>query len=239
MRGKNAVKADEEKGWARGGVRVEQGNQFKRQAARVDQVAGATGIVKGREPAAECCRILLPGGAGGGAQEPWLIGTEQFMGFHGQAGQAMTRPVEQSGYGYVRACDASPERLLLYGVQLQAAIERTVFPGGADKAIPVQDVGRRPGGDSLGAAGAVKGGRKGARGPLAGRNHKAASAQPCVHLSSSNRPHSSVIRRGARGMPVGWPRACFINGHSIPIVIHQGLKPFVFQAHFDTTKVVP
>ena len=67
--GQNAVKAGEKERRAPGlGGRwrliFKERNQFQRQARRAEQVAGAAGFVKDREPGAEVLRILLPPGAG-------------------------------------------------------------------------------------------------------------------------------------------------------------------------------
>ena len=159
--GQNAVKAGEKQRWALGlagvGWIFEQRDQFERQAGWAEQVAGAAGFVEGREPAAEGRRILLPAAARIFSQKSRRIGAKQFVGFHGQSGQAMARAFEQSGHVPVRAGNVRPERLLLQRVQQQAAVERALFPFSADKALPVQDVGRGPGGESLGAAGAMEG----------------------------------------------------------------------------------
>ena len=34
-------------------------------------------------------------------------------------------------------------------------------------------------------------------------------------------------------------RAYFVDGHRIPVVILQGLKPYIYQALFGTTEFVP
>ena len=139
------------------------------------------------------------------------IGTEQFVGFHGQGCQAVARAFQQSGQPSVRTGDLSPERLLLRGVQQQAAVAAPHLPCGADKTLPIQHIGREPCRQAIGAACAMEGAADGARGPVAGRNHQAAAAQPridlsfmlsfvrCFVLSFVPCPHSSVIRRLAAG----------------------------------------
>ena len=78
--------------------------------------------------------------------------------------------------------NSGPERLLLQWVQDQPAVEAALIPGVADKALPVLNVGRGPGGEPFGAAGAMKRRRKGSRGAFAGRNHQPAGAQAGIDL---------------------------------------------------------
>ena len=204
--GQAAVKTGEQERRAAGlggagcGVLKER-DQFEGQAGRAEQVAGAAGFVKGGEPTAEGGCIVLPTGAGGRAQESGNVGAEQFVGFQGQGGEAVARAFEEGGKPAVGSGQAGPEGLLLGRVQQQAAIERARSPGGADEAIPVQDVGRGPGGEAFGLAGTMEGGAKGAGCALAGRNHEATAAQPFVELSFRSCSHSSVIRFGPGGMP--------------------------------------
>jgi hypothetical protein len=129
------------------------------------------------------------------------------VGFHGQGGQAVARAFEQSGQPPVGAGDLRPQRLLLRGVQQQAAIRLPILaarlPGGMDKALPVQNAGRGPCQQAFRPASAMEGCGQSARGTVAGRNHQAAAAQPRVDLGCRSwpsfrfLPHSSVIRRWA------------------------------------------
>ena len=149
--GQDAVKAGEQErrtvGLAGSGRGVlKERDQLEGQAGRTEQVAGAAGFVESGEPTAEGGCIVLPTGAGGRAQEFGGVGAEQFVGFHGQGGEAVARAFKDSSEPEVRRGQAGPEGLLLGRVQQQAAIERARSPGGADEAVPVQDAGRGPGG---------------------------------------------------------------------------------------------
>ena len=95
--GQDAVKTGQKQRRARWpGSVFKQRNQFERQTGGAEQVAGAAGFVEGCEPFAEGRRILLPAGSGRGSQELWRVSAEQFVGIHGQAGQAVARAFEQS-----------------------------------------------------------------------------------------------------------------------------------------------
>lgn len=68
------------------------------------------------------------------------------------------------------------------GVQDEAVIKGALLPLGTDETLPILDVGRGPSGKPLRQARAMEGGRDGASGSVAGRNDKAAVAQPDVDL---------------------------------------------------------
>jgi len=124
------------------------------------------------------------------------------MGFHGQSCQAVPRAFKQGSHMAAVGGNGRPERLFLCGVEQQAAVLRTLFPSGAKKALPVLNVGRGPGGEPLGTACAMEGDGEGTRGPIAGRNHKAAALQPGINFYCSSGAHSWFIRWTAARMPM-------------------------------------
>jgi len=145
---------------------------------------------------------VLPGGAGGGAEIARLVGAEEFVGFHGQCGEAMARAFKQSGRLAVRSGDVGPEGLFLKWIEQEAAVERALFPGGAGEGPPVENVGRGPGGVAFGLAGAVEGGGEGASGAVAGGDYQTGVTQPLIDLGSQFCPHAWVIRRWAGRVPL-------------------------------------
>jgi len=61
--GENAVKSGQKQRRTRRRLGFEQRNQLERQASGAEQATGGAGFVKGIEPVAGGCRILLPGGS--------------------------------------------------------------------------------------------------------------------------------------------------------------------------------
>ena len=85
LHGQNAVEASQKQRLSLGPVHLEQRNQFVRQAAGAEQVAGEASFVKGHKPTAESSRVLLPGASRGFLQVARGIGAEQLVGLHGQS----------------------------------------------------------------------------------------------------------------------------------------------------------
>ena len=124
----------------------------------------AAGFVKGGEPAAEVGCIVLPGGAGGGAQKLGGVGAEQLVGLHGEVGEAIAGAFEEGCQAVVGCGEGGPDGLPLCGVEEQAGIGGAVSPCGAEESVPVLNAGGGPGFEALGLAGAIEGGSKGAGG---------------------------------------------------------------------------
>ena len=105
------------------------------------------------------------------------------MGFDGQVSQAMARAFERGGHVLACAGDFNPDGPLLRGVEQEARVfkgTRALFPGSADKGVPVLNVGGGPGGEALGAAGAVESRCNCPGGTVAGGDQQSAVAQPRV-----------------------------------------------------------
>ena len=182
LHGQNPVKSGQKQRRTLCCVRFEQRNQLLRQAAGANQTFRPACFVKGRQPAAEGRRILLPGGTGRRPQKLSRIRANQFVSLYGQCCHAMARAFQKRRQGTVLAGDLHPECLFLRGIEHKAGVGGTMLPCSADKAFPVQDVRRGPGSPPLGLTGAMEGSGKGASSAVAGRNHQAALAQPRIDL---------------------------------------------------------
>ena len=106
------------------------------------------------------------------------------MRVHGQGRQTMAWAFEQRGRRLILAGDVYPESLFLRGVEQQTGVSCALQPRGAGKTFPIENVRRGPCSQPLGLARAMEDCGKGARGAVAGRNHQAALAQPCVAINS-------------------------------------------------------
>ena len=146
----NAVKTRQKQRRTLRRLREEQRNQLVRQAAGADQTPRPAGFVEAPKPAAESRRVLLPTGACGRAQELRRISAQQFVRLHRQRPQPVARAFEQRGQRAVRPGDLHPQRLLLRGIQQQASVGGPLLPGSSRKALPIENVGRGPGGQPLG-----------------------------------------------------------------------------------------
>ena len=172
-----------------------------RQAAGADQTPRPAGFVEAPKPAAESRRVLLPTGACGRAQELRRISAQQFVCLHRQRPQPVARAFEQRGQRAVRPGDLHPQRLLLRGIQQQASVGGPLLPGSSGKALPIENLGRGPRGQPLGSSCLMEAGGQRARGAVAGRDHHAALAQPCVNLVCGQGSHFVVILRWAASVP--------------------------------------
>ena len=197
----NAIKTREKQRRTRCRLCLKQRHQFEWQAAWAEQAAGAAELVESRKPTAESRRVLLPTGASWRAKELRCMGTKQTVRLHRKRRQAVARTFEQRGQRAILSGDSGPKSLFLLGIEQQATVGASLLPGVADKALPVENVGRWPGGQPFGLAGAMEALSKGTRGAVAGRDHQAAFAQPSVDLSRCKIPHSSFIRRPGRSLP--------------------------------------
>lgn len=117
-----------------------------------------------------------------------------------------SRAGELRGGGRGSGDDLGPERLLLDRVQNEAVAGAAVIPGVADEGMPVLNVGRRPGGEAFGAAGAMEGVGEESRGALAGGDHDSAAAQPCIErlkfgVHDSEFFARSLMPKDTPGMP--------------------------------------
>ena len=110
------------------------------------------------------------------------IGAEQIVGFHRHGGEAANGGGQGGGKMLFAVDDLGPEGLLLGRVEQEASIEVAFLPGRAGEGLPVNNVGRGPGGESFGATPAMELGLDGAGGTIAGGDHKSAIAQPCVEF---------------------------------------------------------
>src|ERR1035437_2933003 len=200
LHGQNAIKSGQKQRRTLCCVSFEQRNQLVWQADGANQTFRPACLVKGRQPAAEGRRILLPGNAGRRPQKLWHIRTKQIVSLYGQCCHAMARALQQSSQIAVQPGDLYPERLFLRGIEHEAGIGGTLLPGDADKALPVENLRRGPGGQTFGLTGAMEGIGKGASSAVAGRDHQAALAQPRIDLCCQD-PHFSVIRCQARDVP--------------------------------------
>ena len=186
LEGENAVESGQKKGRALARIRFQHRNQFEGQPAGAEEVCADAGLVEGGEPGAEGRRVLLPRTSCFLCKENWGVRAKQLVGFHGQRGQAMARTLEQRGQRAVLGRDLDPESFFLRGVEQQAAValrRGALLPSGARKALPVLDVGNRPGGEALGLPGAMEGRNQCAGGAFAGCNHPAAAQKPPVDLA--------------------------------------------------------
>ena len=111
------------------------------------------------------------------------------MSFYGEAGHAVAGSLEQGCHVLVRADDVCPDGLLLKRVEDEpAVVGGMVLPCGAEKSVPVVEVGREPGGEAFGTALAMVGGGKSACGALTGGDDETASTQPCCDFVYRLRP---------------------------------------------------
>ena len=140
----------------------------------------AADLVKGREPSAEDGCILLPAWARMRLQKTGRIETEQTVCVHGHLPNAVTGAFEQRCARAIAGHDIGPERLLLQSTKHHTIVSAALLPRGAQKSIPVLDMGCGPCGKSLSAARAVIGRAKRTCGTLAGCDDAPAGAQPCV-----------------------------------------------------------
>lgn len=94
--------------------------------------------------------------------------------------------------------DGFPKGEFLGGVEEEAAVRGALCPCRLDEGFPGINGGSRPGGKTLGPAGAVEGGGNGAGGTVAGGDNEATSAEPTVNLRLLCRSHACFIRSPAR-----------------------------------------
>jgi hypothetical protein len=150
LHGQNAVKSGQKQRRTLRRLR-EQRNQLVRQAAGADQTPRPAGFVEGPKPAAEGRRILLPTGACRTA-----AGTAAHKRKAVRAPPSPTPPAGGAGLRAAWPASGPPRRsppTAPAPARDSAASERrrSVAPRFfADKALPIENVGRGPGGQPLG-----------------------------------------------------------------------------------------
>ena len=98
------------------------------------------------------------------------------MGFHRHGSEALTWPFEEGGGVAAVGDDTFPQRLLLAGVEEEAAVGGVRVPSCADELLPVENLRGGPGGQALSAARAMELGCDGSGGAVTGGDDHAAVA---------------------------------------------------------------
>jgi len=194
LSGQNAVEACEHERRSTGRILLQRIDQLERQTRGADGVGRATDGIELPQPIAESCGILIPCGARLLVQQLRSVDADEAVRFHGQSGEPVARAGDARRFGSGSRNDSGPERVLLQGIQNDAAICAALIPCGASECMPILNERSLPGSETFGAARTVVGERKRPCGALAGRDHQPALAQPCVDALFRSSPHYSFIR---------------------------------------------